>query len=727
MQADISIFASDRKEKKQGVSIVNHQLQQIYQAVGDGLLSEAFDHVRASATPQQSYLLTRIDELEGVYRQLLSYFARGVKDEKQAEMLIYLRRQLMDIAAEVQLGSMIGQGAGLFLDRLRYRRSIGFENLTNLLAQAAESTGRKQYDELVRLIFDSLWTADTLTEEEAAALSQADEYIRLAAASAVTMGLLQRWDIRKLCFLLEELARTNASADYRARLLIGAVLAIRTYPHHARLYSEEIGSRLEAIHEQMPLDSALETLTIRFLFARETESITRHLQDELFVDMQKMAPDLRKFGMGDIDSIQETANPEWMDELEKSGLGSKIREFSELQLEGADVMHSSFMNLKGSSFFRDMHNWFLPFDAEHSRIAPLLEGNALMKQLLETIGPQLCNSDRYSFILSVESIPSALRGSAMGAMGGELEAMKEQTRADVPTGDADKLDAAIKGYLQDLYRFYKVYERKNEFDDIFCTTISPDLPLIGRYMQKRETLLHIAEFLFRRKHYEEAANLYAELTDGKGSTDTTLLQKWGFSLQQQGRYEEALAAYIRAELIDTENEWLLRRMAHCYRLLHRPAEAADIFTQLFERHPDEAALLLQKGNALVEDGQYNEALKSFFQYEFSVEDAAKARRPIAWCLFLTGQYERACDYYGMILDSDSNLTFTDRLNAGHTALAMGRIAEAIDHYQIGQKLTPGGKTEFLAAYTADMPALLAAHVDETTIRLIPEVLRLHPL
>ena len=88
---------------------------------------------------------------------------------------------------------------------------------------------------------------------------------------------------------------------------------------------------------------------------------------------------------------------------------------------------------------------------------------------------------------------------------------------------------------------------------------------------------------------------------------------------------------------------------------------------------------------------------------------------------------RACDYYGMILDSDSNPTFTDRLNAGHTALAMGRIAEAIDHYQIGQKLTPGGKTEFLAAYTADMPALLAAQVDETTIRLIPEVLRLHPL
>ena len=69
-------------------------------------------------------------------------------------------------------------------------------------------------------------------------------------------------------------------------------------------------------------------------------------------------------------------------------------------------------------------------------------------------------------------------------------------------------------------------------------------------------------------------------------------------------------------------------MAHYYRQLCRPAEAAEIYERLFERNPHEATLLLQRGNALVEDSRYDEALQCFFRYEFSVDDASKARRPI---------------------------------------------------------------------------------------------------
>ena len=57
---------------------------------------------------------------------------------------------------------------------------------------------------------------------------------------------------------------------------------------------------------------------------------------------------------------------------------------------------------------------------------------------------------------------------------------------------------------------------------------------------------------------------------------------------------------------------------------------------------------------------------------------------------------------------------------------MGQIPVAIDHYLAGLKLTPNGKDEFLAAYTADIPVLLKAGIEDAVIRLIPEVLRLHP-
>lgn len=705
---------------------MNQEIQKIYQAVGDEQLSEAFERLLKLVPPQQAPLLSRINDLENIYRQLLSYFAQGVKDEKQAEMLLYIRRKLLDITAQAAIESTVAQGSGLFYDRLRYRRSIGFESITTLLEQASNSNNRKQFDELVHLIFDSLWTSDSISEEEASALGKAHEYIRLVAASAITMSLQERWESHKFNFLLEQMGLPHLSPEYRARLLVGIVLTIQSYPHHAQIYQEEITARLEVVNEQISLESILQMFTIRFLFACETESITKQLQNELFNDMQKIAPDLQKFGINDLESMQETDNPEWIEELEKSGLGKKLQEFSELQIEGADVMHSSFMNLKGSSFFREMHNWFLPFDSAHSRVAPLLEGNIMMKQLLETIGQQLCNSDRYSFILSIESLPAALRGTATGAMGGDLELIKEQMKSDTPTSEIEKLDLAIKTYLQDLYRFYKVYERKNEFNDIFRTPISTDLPLLDKYLQRYDTLRQIAEFYFRRKHYKEAGKHFEELTKKGDGTDTSLFQKLGFSFQQQGLFAKALSAYEHAELIDTENAWLLKRMAHCYRQIQQPSNAANIYARLFEQHPKDKSLLLLWGNALVEDHQYNEALNRFYQYEFSVDNPTKAQRPIAWCLFLTGEYERAQNYYKTILEG-SDTTHTDLLNAGHTALAMDNIPEAIKHYQKGLSIAPQGTSEFLADYMADLPVLLNANIEESTIKLIPEALRLQAL
>ncbi len=43
-------------------------------------------------------------------------------------------------------------------------------------------------------------------------------------------------------------------------------------------------------------------------------------------------------------------NPEWQKILDETGLTDKLKEFSDLQLEGADVFHSTFSNLKSYPF-----------------------------------------------------------------------------------------------------------------------------------------------------------------------------------------------------------------------------------------------------------------------------------------------------------------------------------------------------------------------------------------
>ena len=66
-------------------------------------------------------------------------------------------------------------------------------------------------------------------------------------------------------------------------------------------------------------------------------------------------------------------NPDWEEAIEKSGLGDKLREMNELQLEGADVYMSTFAGLKSYPFFREVHNWFYPFTKQQSDVHNMLE------------------------------------------------------------------------------------------------------------------------------------------------------------------------------------------------------------------------------------------------------------------------------------------------------------------------------------------------------------------
>lgn len=81
--------------------------------------------------------------------------------------------------------------------------------------------------------------------------------------------------------------------------------------------------------------------------------------------MMKLSPKIsNKINLKDItpEQLGEEMNPEWENIFADSSLGKKMEEFSELQQEGADVMHSTFVHLKSFPFFRELSNWLLPYD-----------------------------------------------------------------------------------------------------------------------------------------------------------------------------------------------------------------------------------------------------------------------------------------------------------------------------------------------------------------------------
>lgn len=93
--------------------------------------------------------------------------------------------------------------------------------------------------------------------------------------------------------------------------------------------------------------------------------------------MIKLGPKIsQKINLKDINPelLGNEMNPEWQNMLSNSSLGKKMEEFSELQQEGADVMHSTFVHLKHFPFFRELGNWFM---AIHDRASAF--GNQLSK------------------------------------------------------------------------------------------------------------------------------------------------------------------------------------------------------------------------------------------------------------------------------------------------------------------------------------------------------------
>ena len=108
----------------------------------------------------------------------------------------------------------------------------------------------------------------------------------------------------------------------------------------------------------------------QMLLCQETEKIDKKMREEIIPEMLKNVSSMKNMRI-------RFWRKRWKktmiwtrieDAFEKSGLGDKLREMNELQLEGADVYMSTFAALKNYPFFREVHNWFYPFSKQQSNV-----------------------------------------------------------------------------------------------------------------------------------------------------------------------------------------------------------------------------------------------------------------------------------------------------------------------------------------------------------------------
>lgn len=679
---------------------------------------EAAEMLRNAALAAGAHrAMDRVARAEENYALLSKYALDGVDDAQRGRWLDDIMAELYATALEIKRVKVAPTEPSLYfntvrtLDRRRdveslaglmdeYRRVAGDISLAALAGEVPQEKVRRR-EELESAIFLHVWTTYPLQAEAAGLIREAvtdatlPVWYKEMLTGAVFMGL-DSWPDEARISLLADIYAESGNERVEMRALTSLLLGL--WIHGDALYSSRVANRLAALRDTRPdMDADLRDALMQIIRTRDTDRVTRKITDEVIPEMMKLRPDIEKNMRSNPEGmIDPEANPEWEEMLEKSGVASRLRELQEMQEEGADVMMSTFGNLKTFPWFNDIAHWFTPFHADMSQ----WDGNA-MAVAIE--GSQLfCDNDKYSFMLSLNHIPAAQRQMLEGQMETMATQMGMMSAGEVTT-DRDRRSAIARNYTRDLYRFFKLFRRKGEFADPFRSPVNPlRVPLLGDALAHPDMLSLIGEFYFKNRYWAEAADMLGNLAALTAPT-IQLLQKTGYARQQLKQYAEAIDAYHRAEMLGDTSRWLMRRLASALRSTGRYDEALDYLKRIEAEEPDDLKLSLTIGRTLMKLHRYDEALKYFYKVDYLTP--GKADRHIAWATFMTAQYDKAAAATAKILADADALTVNDRLNAGHLSLVTGDAREAAAQYAAAIAMLDFDFNRFMISFAGDREAL----------------------
>lgn len=663
-------------------------------------LSELDVMAQAASSPWQ--ITTAINRLRENYAFLCRYALDGASDPSRQVQYDQIKSGIEQTAQSILRNVSIKESPRLYFGILRFENTQKDSDIATLLQQyisnystfslailggtqnphTADGTDlRKALESQSQRIFNRIWvthplSADDITAIEAALANETLplQFKRLII-SALMIGIIDYYDESKM----EILARAYTSDNDALQIYAAVALILSMWNYRYITPGAKLSAIMEAIKEKPLWHADLHSIFKIFARTRDTERIVRTLNEEVIPDMIKLRPDLEKrLGKQSIEEIMDDSNPEWEEMMNKSKLADKLKEISNLQEEGCDVMMATFSRLKGFPFFNEPANWFLPFDRSNSNVRDVLgSSDSDLAMLIERSMP-MCDSDKYSMVMALSSMPQENRR----AMLNQFEALGNQNSEmlnSMLNPHAVSRENTAGFYIQDVFRFYTLFRRKSEFRNPFLSPINlTAIPALTSSLSDAEAIRPIAEFYFKRKYYPEALELF-EYIESLGVSDPLLFQKAGYCHQREGRFEKALGYYRKSELLHPDSAWTLRRIALCLKNMGQITEALEYYRKVEATSPDDVALAITIGNCAIETGNIADALKAYYKADFLGDKTGNALRGLAWGNFLKGDYDKSLTYFDRLLASGS-MKKNDYINAGHLMMALGRYRDAVDRY-----------------------------------------------
>lgn len=584
----------------------------------------------------------------------------------------HIRATLEQFVQDVAMASLLhdderhGRLAKLYTEHQRY-----MDALFCALLVSRQWTGRE-----VNLYADLL-LSPTIDQNDA-----------MIIVSAITLALLTVFDINKWNTLVRVYAKSDVR-HVRQRALVGFALSIPD--KEASLY-DDVRPAMSQLLASTSVRHELIELQMQMVYCAKTEDDNAEIRHEI---MPTFMDGIRQNGLNEDEGLADIlgSNPE---EKQTAEMEEKIERIREMQRKGSDVFFDGFAKMKGFPFFSQISNWFAPFSMEHPGIASAFDGakgDVVAKFL--SLG-SFCDSDKYSFAFAFASVYDKMPKSVRDTFSPGHVPMSESQISDAQT------DTYIRRiYLQNLYRFFYLFQGRRDFRNPFETLLGGNscdksFFVVNTIVRNKmaDVLGDFAGFLFRQRQYPMLKTLVElRIADGAASADERGLL--GYSYMRTGDYSQAIAIFRQLNEEGTKTMVCLKGLAYSLFQQKRYDEAGLLYGKLLEEDKSNLGYVVAHGVSLINSGNLKKGMAMLFKADYEHPGKKQVKQAMAWGYLVDAKPADSERVY-MSLQQLMPLEGTDLLNLGYAKWFQSQNTEAIDLFAKYVRHSLGGDVGKLA-------------------------------
>lgn len=717
-------------------------LQEILSELQSGALGQALVLTQNFLLMHQTVYYDMFNAINDDYRLMLDYYCKGYPDEQRGEVYRQLVRRLYVLVANIDWDIQVAdspylnslrkqvQQAGYDWSLPTVRRELEEHVSAVALLEFEQEHVRQQksidlhqrHQQYMNLLFCRILTAGQWKESEGQAfaelllsptISLIDQQLLV---SAVMLSCMQMFDYEKFHALLTIYCQ-HADEVVRQRALVGWALAADS--SLSAIYPS-LEDEVNAVCRDERCRQEFTELQMQLLYCLEAEKDTQVIQQEIMPELMK-GNNLSMTSHGlvemDEDRLEEILHPEAA-EQNMERMEASMHRMVDMQKQGADIYFGGFSQMKRFPFFDQVSNWFMPYYADHPAISPILQNTRGKKflNIITRVGA-FCDSDKYSFVLGFNQVLGRIPDSMLKLID-DGEAVPTPVGGEISLEEQQQPAFMRRMYLQDVYRFYRVFPARSHFRNPFRKEQQkPEYIIFANPLFKKTDLvsncLEIASFLMKRKLFVEAQSVINNYPPNENDVRYFLVT--GHLNASLNNPVLACAAYREACRLQPDNE---KALAGYARLLFRTEqynEALLQFKTLLQRKPDHRGYCLNTAVCLLHTDGYDEALQLLYRLNYEYPDDLVVLRSLAWGETLSGKYEEALSRYGKIIEKAPE----DLLNNGVCLWLSHDISGAVNLFRRYLSEEGGNRQQLLAFFMDDEhPTLTSRGITDVEILLM---------